>query len=75
VVDFVCEGELTIEIGFHEVRVRRRTPVAIKEGLKAKRSRSKSVKADRYSPSENIKVISELFAVVSLVHSILLTMS
>lgn len=55
--------------------MRRRTPVAIKEGLKAKRSRSKSVKADRYSPSENIKVISELFAVVSLVHSILLTMS
>jgi hypothetical protein len=45
--------------------VSRRTPEAIREGLKDKRSRSKRVKADRYSPREDIKVISELLAVVS----------
>lgn len=55
--------------------MRRRTPLAISEGLNASRSKSKSVKADRYSPRENIKVISEFFAVVFMVDSILLTMS
>ena len=55
--------------------MRRRTPLAISEGLNARRSKSKSVKAERYSPRENIKVISEFFAVVFMVDSILLTMS